>query len=960
MKKTVVLFFLLGIMLTGFSQVKLDYNAKPKSVAKGFSTKGLSASSAHFLYQLRQVEAATDRSLKESLYAQLQKDYNITQGKVSAIIVLAAGQTPQNLATYGVTVGTVSGEMFTAMIPVDRFVELAESGICATIDMGEKQNLMMDNARENLGIDQIHAGMHLPQGYDGSGVVVGIIDGGFEYCHPTFYDATGTTSRVKRVWNHSDNTGTAPAGYDYGSEYTTLSQMMAAETDDTSATHGSHVASIAAGCGAPSGDGANYKGIAKGADIVLVPAIMDNPHILDAIQYIYSYAQSVSKPCVINMSFGSMVGPHDGTSYEDRFLTSFIAQHPDSIVLVASAGNSGSTPVHLEKQFSGEDTLLNTRLVYDFMQNKNGVVDVWGDKNYSVALTLVSATTNQQVDFTGFFTTGIDTSYVVNLLTNDNDTLTCQFYLSSIDSINHRYDAFIKFGTIPSYHQLILTVRCDTTATIHAWCNRISFNETSLVDGTVSGDSHYTIAGFGTNSDAVISVGAYATRLGYTTYEGNYHSGSSAQEMGDIAYFSSVGPTFDGRVKPDIAAPGSVIVAACNRFDPMETIYDTIVWNGQIEKYTPLQGTSMSSPMVTGIVALWMQHNPSLGTDSVRAILHGTAHNDRFTGNCVTTPNNIWGHGKVNAFGGLPTDTTLWLLNAFDAVDGTGCVDGGGVVTEGVHTLTPIPATNYLFVSWEDGNTDNPRTVNVTCDTTFIAVFAPFDYEDCDTIVDFSWTAEFDENLTCWKLIDADGDGEIWEKLPASVSSMVVGLGVAHTDNWFISPAIEVNQNLNLKVATHAINSNGSQDCTLLLSTSGSEMSDFTTELDNYTYTAIEDKEFLVSLADFQGQIVRVAVRHHNCVGMLAALMLNDFTIEIAQDSVLVPTYAETSNYTVATQGLQLNISGAEGRALQIYDLTGRLIVNKPNADGYYRMPSSGVYILRVDGFKPRKVMVVQ
>lgn len=959
MKKTVVLCFLLSIVLTGFSQVKLDYNAKPKSEAKGFSAKGLSASSAHFLYQLRQVEATTDRSLKASLYAQLQKDYNIAQGKVSAIIVLAAGHTPQKLAAYDVTVGTVSGEMVTAMIPVARFADLAESGICATIDVGEKQNLMMDNVRENLGIDQIHAGMHLPQGYDGSGVVVGVIDVGFEYCHPAFYDADGTTLRVKRVWNHRDTTGTAPNGFNYGSEYTTMSQMMAARTDDTSATHGSHVASIAAGCGAPSGDGANYKGIAKGADIVLVPAILDDSYILDAIQYIYSYAQSVNKPCVINMSFGSMLGPHDGTDNYERFLTSFVAQHPDSVVLVASAGNSGSSSVHMEKHFSPEDTLIATRLVYDFLQHNDGKVDVWGDKNFSVALTLVSTTTNEQVDFSGFFTTGSDTSIVTNLLTDNHDTVSCQFYFSQMDSINNRYNARINIGSIPSYYQLILTVHCDTMATIHAWCNKFTFNTTSLMAGTVSGDSHYSISGFGTNTDAVISVGSYATRLGYTTYTGVYHSGASAQEMGDISYFSSVGPTFDGRVKPDITAPGSMIVAACNRFDPSETIYDTIEWNGQIEKYTPMQGTSMSSPMVTGIVALWMQHNPSLGTDSVRAILHGTARNDRFTGNRLDNPDNVWGYGKVNAFGGLPTDTTMWLLNAFDAVDGTGCVEGGGVVTEGQHILTAIPATNHIFVSWEDGNTDNPRTVNITCDTTFIAVFAPFSYDDCDTIVDFPWTAEFDDDLSCWKLIDADGDGDNWQRTSATVSSLVV-TNVTHVDNWLVSPAIEVNQHLNLRVKTRAIYAGGSQRGSLLLSTSGSEVSDFSTTLDTYNYTANEDKEFLVSLADYQGQVVRIALRHHNCSGLLAYLVMDEFKVEIAQDSVSVPSYAETSSYTVAIQGLQLNITGAEGHALQIYDLTGRLIVSKPDADGYYHMPSSGVYILRVDGFKPRKVMVMQ
>lgn len=960
MKKTVLLFLLLGIVLTGFSQVKLDYNAKPKSEAKGFSTKGLSASSAHFLYQLRQVEATTDRSLKASLYAQLQKDYNITQGKVSAIIVLADGQTPQKLAAYDVTVGTVCGEMVTAMIPVARFVELMESGICATIDMGEKHYPMMDNVRQNLGIDQIHTGMHLPQGYDGSGVVVGVIDDGFEYCHPAFYDATGNTLRVKRVWNHKDTTGTAPNGFNYGSEYTTMSQMMAAGTDDIAATHGTHVASIAAGCGAPSGDGANFKGIAKGADIVLVPAIMDDSYILDAIQYIYSYAQSVNKPCVINMSFGSMLGPHDGTDNYERFLTSFVAQHTDSIALVASAGNSGENSVHLEKHFSPEDTLVATRLLYDFLQHNNGKVDVWGDKNFSVALSLVSTTTNMQVDFTGFFSTGTDTSIVTNLLTNNHDTVSCEFYLSQIDSINHRYNARINVGYIPNSYQLILTVRCDTTATIHAWCNKLTFKSTSLVAGTVSGDSHYSIGGFGANTDAVISVGSYATRLGYTTYTGVYHSGASSQEIGDISYYSSLGPTSDGRVKPDITAPGSMIVAACNRFDTTENIYyDTIVWNGQIEKYTPMQGTSMSSPVVTGIVALWMQHNPSLGTDSVLAILHRTAHNDRFTGNCVTTPNNTWGHGKVDAFGGLPTDTTLWLLNAFNAVDGTGCVDGGGVVTEGTHVLTAIPATHYNFLSWNDGNTDNPRTVNITCDTTFIATFAPFDYDDCDTIVDFTWTAEFDEELTCWKLIDADGDGDNWRRSPAYISS-VVTTNITHSDNWLVSPAIEVNQHLNLRVKTHSIYAGGSQKGSLLLSTSGSEVSDFTTVLGTYTYTTNEDKEFLVSLADYQGQVVRIALRHHNCSGVLAYLALDEFKIEIAQDSVLVPSYAETLNYTVAIQGLQLNIAGAEGHALQIYDLTGRLIVSKPDADGYYRMPSSGVYILRVDGFKPRKVMVMQ
>lgn len=964
MKKLVVSLFLFSIAIVGFSQVKLDYTAKPKAEAKGFSAKGLSAASAQFLYQLKQVEATADRSAKASAYAKLQREYDLVQGKVSAIIELASGMRSQDLDAYGVTVVSASGNMVTARIPVDRFAELASSGICATIDIGEKQHLMMDNVRTNLGIDQIHAGMNLPQGFDGSGVVVGVIDIGFEYCHPSFYDATGNVLRVKKVWNQKDSTGTAPSGYSYGSEYTTESQMLAAATDDTAQLHGTHVAGIAAGCGAPSGDGTAYKGIAPGADLVLVPVILESANIIDAIQYVHSYAQSVGKPCVINMSFGDILGSHDGTGADDRFVTSFVSQHPDSLVLVASAGNSGSDQVHLMKQFSPLDSLLVTRVIYDLLQHDKGVMDFWGERNFSVALTLLNASTNTQVDFTGFFTTGADSSIVTELLTNDNDTLTCQFSLSGIDSLNQRYHAKIRIGRIPSGHQLILTVRCDTVATLHSWCNKVSYKATSLVNGSVNGDSHYSIDGFGANTDEVVSVGAYATRLGYTTYNGIFVASADEQEMGEIAYFSSLGPTSDGRTKPDIAAPGVNVVSSINRFcEPGLGIYvyDTVNWHGQLERYSAVSGTSMSSPAVTGVVALWMQHNPALGTDSVRAILHGTAHNDRFTGSRLDNPDNVWGYGKVNAYGGLPANTAMRLLNAFAAEDGTGCVEGGGVVTDGLHTLTAMPGNNYVFVSWDDGNTDNPRTVNVIGDTTIIAIFSPLDYDDCDTITDFPWTAKFDQDLTCWKLIDADGDGNNWAKMPTAVSSMLVGPTAMNLDNWLVSPAVAVNQRLKAVVSTHCINAVGSQDCSLLLSTSGSETGDFSTVLGTYTFAAATKSIiFTVPLDAFQGQTVRIAIRHHNVTNILATLMLDDFTIEVEQDSVSVPQYAEMACYRVSTSGLQLNITGAEGCALEIYDLTGRLVVRSRSADGNYRLPSSGMYILRVNGFKPRKVMVMQ
>ena len=68
--------------------------------------------------------------------------------------------------------------------------------------------------------------------------------------------------------------------------------------------------------------------------------------------------------------------------------------------------------------------------------------------------------------------------------------------------------------------------------------------------------------------------------------------------------------------------------------------------------------------------------------------------------------------------------------------------------------------------------------------------------------MDFPWTAEFDENFTCWKLIDADGDGSNWAKFPTSIASLGTGPSAANLDNWLVSPAIHVNQRLKAKIST--------------------------------------------------------------------------------------------------------------------------------------------------------------
>ncbi len=117
---------------------------------------------------------------------------------------------------------------------------------------------------------------------------------------------------------------------------------------------------------------------------------------------------------------------------------------------------------------------------------------------------------------------------------------------------------------------------------------------------------HYVISP--ADGDSVISVGA-------VTMNGN------------LAPFSSGGPTADGRIKPDVVAMGSGVVC----FDP----YD--------KSYMYASGTSLSCPLVAGVCALVLQAHPELGPMEVREAIRNTASQS-------TSPDNLLGWGIVNCY----------------------------------------------------------------------------------------------------------------------------------------------------------------------------------------------------------------------------------------------------------------------------------------------------------------------
>ncbi|WP_322822007.1 S8 family serine peptidase [Chloroflexus sp.] len=127
-----------------------------------------------------------------------------------------------------------------------------------------------------------------------------------------------------------------------------------------------------------------------------------------------------------------------------------------------------------------------------------------------------------------------------------------------------------------------------------------------------------------------------------------------------LTYFSRIGPTTDGRIKPDLVAPGQGIVS---------TVTDA-------NTYGALSGTSMAAPHVAGAVALLWSAKPQLigDYDATYALLTGTAlpltGDSRYMGanhsacRPDTVPNNIYGYGRLDIFNAVAAAriTVPWLV----------------------------------------------------------------------------------------------------------------------------------------------------------------------------------------------------------------------------------------------------------------------------------------------------------
>ena len=233
-------------------------------------------------------------------------------------------------------------------------------------------------------------------------------------------------------------------------------------------------------------------------------------------------------------------------------------------------------------------------------------------------------------------------------------------YPSSYDESHIVYEVAIKTTQRFGYAGYFLSaeivgegVEADFYAVTGSIQSKPSYNP-----NLTNGDNSHCIYSPG-SAPAVICVGSTAYRTGLYNNEGKFVV-SNWGENGEVARYSSIGPTADGRIKPDVLANGTNVVSSYSSFyreeHPTDNTWD-IAYSDYGDRRYPWHsdlGTSMSTPIVSGIIALWLEACPNLTADDVK---------DVFAKTCIRHdpsleyPNNSYGWGEIDAYRGL-----LYLL----------------------------------------------------------------------------------------------------------------------------------------------------------------------------------------------------------------------------------------------------------------------------------------------------------
>jgi len=595
-----------------------------------------------------------------------------------------------NKNVRGLTIVKKIGQIVTGYVRADSIERVRRSRNVISLKAARRLYRTLAHSVPEIDASPQQIAEALPDGFgpvNGSGVIVGIVDGGCDFAHRNVRKPDGKT-RILYLWDQrGGTTDRSPEDYRYGREFdsdaiddallkappTALNPKRPHEflNYELDHSHGTSVMDIAAGSGSISQSlpgGINPPGVAPGADIIFVEASLgdefetegsfgNSRHLLEAVIYIFEKAAMLGKPAVVNISLNFDAGPHDGsTPVEEGF--DLLLETPGRAIVIA-AGNSRARRTHVRRMIHpGRTRMLRWEILSE--DNSSNKLDIWYGGQHSLGLWLVSP----QGEVLGPF------------LLNSTFTIfrkgaeAGRVFHRGHDSTNGDNHIVLFFRSLMESGIWKIVLRSldgpdSPPFEIQAWIEldehiRSTFQDVELMD------SAYTVGTIACGHSTIV-VGAYDPSA---DPQGN----KLRLLLGD----SAEGPTRDGKQKPEVSAPGSHVRAAIPLTDFSANIGE---------------GTSIAAPHVTGLIALLMQVSKSLlPIERIRELVINATLNDPPPESAAW--DTRYGAGRISAASSLrellQTETFLFsLLARHEAIiSETGSVfpsDGNPIASTDMH-----------------------------------------------------------------------------------------------------------------------------------------------------------------------------------------------------------------------------------------------------------------------------------
>ncbi len=568
----------------------------------------------------------------------------------SVLVMLTGDEVPSAFANHRWS--KIVDHIYSAEIPVSRLAELAGEPTIKFVEAGLELSPSLSSSIPETRTHLVH-NPPLGTGFNGSGIIVGIIDFGLDFTLDDFRNMDGTT-RVAFLWDQSlrpQGNETSPDKFPFGVEYDSdaINQALQAPApfavvrhDPGPGSHGTHVASTAAGNGR-SGDNqfpsGQFVGAAPGSTIIFVqPAatdqtttFTDSVRVAEAISYIFQKADELGRPCVINMSLGQNGGSHDGESIVERAIDRLLEQPGRAFVVAAgnehvwrghasATLNTGQTR-QLRWKVGGELPLPGGNLPPGFGDFTPNEMEIW----YSSRDRWRVRVLDPQANTTNWVEPG---ESFLDDLNGDRIFIDSERFTSLNGDARIYIEISPQTGS-PTLQTGVWQVEIEAIESrngrFDAWIERDARRQNNRF-----ADQSFFV---GTDFDEIMTLGTPATtRRGIAV--ANYDH--VAQSPNDS---SGRGRTRDGRDKPEVAAPGTDILAA-NSLGGRSDFQ-----GGILPMRIPMSGTSMAAPHVAGIVALLLQKNSRLTSEQIISVLVTSANPPLG----VLPFDLAWGYGRVDA-----------------------------------------------------------------------------------------------------------------------------------------------------------------------------------------------------------------------------------------------------------------------------------------------------------------------